>query len=106
MSNKRRQYSAEFKLDTVLEGVRGEKTVAQICRERGIRDNLYYKWRDAFQERAPGIFASQEQQDQAVRGLEARVAELERMVGKLATENEILKKATHWVDNQARRNGR
>ena len=106
MSNKRRQYSVEFKLDTALEGIRGEKTVAQICRERGIRDNLYYKWRDACQERAPSIFASQEQQDQAVSKLETRVAELERMVGKLALENEILKKATHWVDNQARRNGR
>jgi transposase-like protein len=106
MSRKRRQYSAEFKLETVLEGIRGEKSVAQICRERGIRDNLYYKWRDAFQERAPGIFASQEQQDQAVSAWEARVAELERMVGKLAMENEILKKAGHWVDSQGRRNGR
>lgn len=106
MSSQRRQYSAEFKLDTVLEGLRGEKPVAQICRERGIRDTLYYKWRDAFKERAPGIFASQEHQDQAVSELEARVAELERMVGKLAMENEILKKATHWGDSQGRRNGR
>jgi transposase-like protein len=106
MSSKHRQYSAEFKLETVLEGIRGEKPVAQICRERGIRDSLYYKWRDTFKERAPGIFASQEQQDQAVSGLEVRVAELERMVGKLALENEILKKATHWVDSQTRRNGR
>jgi transposase-like protein len=106
MSTRRRQYSAEFKLETVLEGIRGEKPVAQICRERGICDTLYYKWRDAFKERAPGIFASQEQQDQAVSELEARVAELERMVGKLAMENEILKKARHWVDSQARRNGR
>lgn len=106
MSSKRRQYSAEFKLDTVLEGIRGEKPVAQICRERGIRDSVYYKWRDAFKERAPGIFASQEQQDQAVSELEARVAELERMVGKLALENEILKKASHWLDSQGQRNGR
>ena len=106
MSSKRRQDSAEFKLDTVLEGIRGEKPVAQICRERGIRDSLYYTRRDAFKERAPGIFASQEQQDQAVSELEARVAELERMVGQLAMENEILKKAGHWLDSQARRNGR
>ena len=106
MSSKRRQYSAEFKLETVLEGIRGEKPVAQICRERGIRDSRYYKWRDAFKERGPGIFASQEQQDQAVSELEARVAELERMVGKLAMENEILNKASHWLDSQSRRNGR
>jgi transposase-like protein len=36
MAKKRRTFSAEFKLDTVLEGVRGEKTIAQICREREI----------------------------------------------------------------------
>lgn len=42
-NNKRRTYSAEFKLDTVMEGLRGEKSVAQICRERGIKDTLYYK---------------------------------------------------------------
>jgi transposase-like protein len=89
MSTKRRQYSAEFKLETVLEGIRGEKPVAQFCRERGIRDNLYHKWRDAFQERAPGIFASQDQQDQAVSELETRVAELERMVGKLALSRRL-----------------
>jgi transposase-like protein len=106
MSTKHRQYSAEFKLETVLEGLRGEKSVAQICRERGIRDSLYYKWRDAFKERAPGIFASQEQQEQVVSELEARVAELERMVGKLALENEILKKARTWLNDPARRNGR
>ena len=95
MSNKRRQYSAEFKLETVLEGIRGEKPVAQICRERGISDSLYYKWRDAFQERAPGIFENQEQREQTVSEQEARIAELERMVGKLALENEILKKVQH-----------
>lgn len=106
MSKKQRQYSAEFKLDTVLEGLRNEKPIAQICRERGIRDSLYYKWRDAFKERASGIFASQDQQDQTVSELEARVAELERMVGKLALENEILKKAASWLNDPGRRNGR
>jgi hypothetical protein len=42
MSKKRRQYSAEFKLDTVMEGIRGEKPIAQLCRERNISDSLYH----------------------------------------------------------------
>jgi hypothetical protein len=37
MSKERRTYSAQFKLETVLEGRRGDKSVAQICRERGSR---------------------------------------------------------------------
>ena len=57
-SKKRRTYSAEFKLDTVMEGLQGKKTIAQICRERGIKDTLYYKWRDIFLERSGEIFAS------------------------------------------------
>ena len=93
---KRRTYSADFKLDTVMEGIRGEKSVAQICRERGIKDVLYYKWRDIFIERAAEIFESQK--NTAQKEKEERVAELERMIGKLALENEVLKKAKSWLD--------
>jgi transposase-like protein len=106
MSSKRRQYSAEFKLDTVMEGIHGEKPISQICRERNISDSLYYKWRDLFKEYAPEIFNRQDQKDQVVGEQEARIAELERMVGKLTMENEILKKATSWLDGQSRRSGR
>lgn len=106
MSKKRRQYSAEFKLETVLEGIRGEKPITQICRERGIRDSLYYKWCDQFKDHAAEIFTRQDQQHQAMNELEARIADLERMVGKLAMENEILKKAKSWLDDPSRRNGR
>lgn len=41
--SKRREFSAQFKLETVLEGLRGEKSVAQLCRERDITDSLYDK---------------------------------------------------------------
>ena len=106
MSKKRRQYSAEFKLETVLEGLRGDKPVAQICRERGIRDSLYYKWRDTFQERAAEIFVRQDQQENRGSEQEARIADLERMVGKMTMENEILKKATSWRTGQSWRSER
>jgi transposase-like protein len=93
---KRRTYSAEFKLDTVMEGIRGDKSVAQICREREIKDTLYYKWRDVFIERAAEIF--EDQRGSAKQDKEEQVAKLERMVGKLAMENEILKKVKSWQD--------
>lgn len=97
MSSKRRRiYSAEFKLDTVMEGIRGKKSVAQICRERGIKDTLYYKWRDIFLGRAAEIF--EDQRNTAHQEKEERIAELERMVGKLALEKEVLKKAKSWLD--------
>jgi transposase-like protein len=48
----RRTYSAEFKLDTVMEGLQGKKSVAQNCGEREIKDTLYNKWRDIFMDRS------------------------------------------------------
>jgi transposase-like protein len=86
----RRKFSAQFKLDAVLELITGHKSVAQICRERQITDKLLYDWKRAFTERAPRIF---ETGTSATNEAQARIAELERMVGRLTMENEILKKA-------------
>jgi transposase-like protein len=94
----RRTYDAAFKLDTVMEGVRGEKSIAQICREKGIKDSLYYKWRDQFLARATEIFEDQRRTKKAEH--EDRIAELERMVGKLTMENELLKKAKSWLGSR------
>ena len=101
---KHRTFSTDFKLDTVMEGFRGEKSVAQICRERNIKDALYYKWRDRFLERAADIFA--DQRNTAKQDNEARIAELEQMLGRLTVENEILKKAKSWLNGPRRKNGR
>jgi hypothetical protein len=42
MARKQRQFTAQFKLETVLEEVKGEKSIAQICRERQVTDSLMY----------------------------------------------------------------
>jgi transposase-like protein len=70
-----------------VDRLRGEKTVAQICRERDITESLYYKWRDAFFERATDIFTDQRgpQRDEQAE----RIAELERLAGKQALEIEM-----------------
>jgi transposase len=93
---KRRTFTPDFKLDAVLDMARGEKTAAQICRERDITESLLYTWRDAFFERAPAIFA-----DQRSNGSDPQaecIAELERMVGRLTMELEIAKKASILLD--------
>lgn len=102
--SKRREFSAQYKLETVLEGLRGEKSVAQICRERDITDSLYYKWRDEFMQYAPAIFADKRRQgpDESAE----RVAELERLVGRLSLELEIAKKASSLLGSRWKANGR
>lgn len=100
----RRKFSAEFKLDTVMEGLRGEKSIAQVCRERDISESLYHKWKAIFQERAVEIFADRRAvvEDEQ----ERQIAELERLVGRLTMEVEVLKKARSWLDIPSGRNGR
>ena len=46
----RKKYSAEEKIRIVIEGLRGETTIAELCRREGINANLYYKWSKDFLE--------------------------------------------------------
>jgi transposase len=46
----RRQYSTEEKIRIVLEGLRGEESIAELCRKEGINQNLYYRWSKEFLE--------------------------------------------------------
>ena len=103
-TRKRRAFTTDFKLDTVMEGFRGEKSISQICRERNITDSLYYKWCDTFLEQAEDIF--KDQRGTNAKGAEDRIAELERMIGRLTMENDILKKAKSWLGATHRSNGR
>jgi transposase-like protein len=104
MARKQRQFSAQFKLETVLEVLKGEKPIAQICRERQVTDSLVYKWRGEFLEKAPGIFEGKVTSSQTSQTNE-RIAELERLIGQLTMENALLKKGSSWLEAQRRRNG-
>jgi transposase-like protein len=86
-----------------MEVLRGEKSVGQICRVRDITEALYYKWRDAFFERAPSVF--EDQRSGSTEPASERVAELERMLGQLTMENAILKKASSRLEPARRKNG-
>ena len=46
----RKQYSAEEKIRIVLDGLRGEDSIAELCRREGINQNLYYRWSKEFLE--------------------------------------------------------
>lgn len=88
----RREHTAEFKTQVVLEMLSGEKSVAQMSREYQLKDSLLYRWKTEFLERAPQVFAPAV--DKVEREQAARVAELERLVGRLTLELEVVKKAS------------
>jgi transposase-like protein len=100
--SKRRRFTPEFKAQVVLELLSGTKSSAQLCRQHQLSVSLLSEWKATFLQRAPLLFMSEEQ-----RSLEAaRIAELERLVGRMALEAEILKKATSILQVPHSGNGR
>jgi len=97
MMTKRRKFSPEFKARVVLELISGDKGLMQASREYEIKDSVLSRWKQEFLERAPQLF---EQPQAATSPQDERIAELERMVGRLALQLDMAKKysivpATH-----------
>jgi len=86
----RRNHTREFKLQCVRQIATGQKRPAQLCREHNLAQSVLLKWRREYQARGEAAFT--EKQLSEGEALEQKVAELERLCGKLALENEILKK--------------
>ena len=103
---KQRKHSPEFKFRLVVEALRGERLRTEIAREHDITKSLLYKWEKAFLERGAELFRSTETQTQDIRARDERIDDLERLVGRLALENEVLKKFKRQLDLRPSRNGR
>ena len=84
-----RKLSAEQKMAIVLEGLRGQVKIAEICRQHGISQNQYYQWRDQFLEGATVRLAGNKP---ASGSDQAKIKELERIIGRQTITIEILKK--------------
>lgn len=95
---KRRRFTAEFKAQVVLEMLTEQKSAAQASREYEIKDSVLSRWKQEFIERSPSLFESGAVQDDR----DERIAELERMVGRLATELEMSKKVSRFLDSNRR----
>lgn len=98
--NPRRRFTPEFKAQVVLEVLTGTKSPTQVCREYGLKDSLLCRWKQAFLAGAPRLFAPQDHD-----ACQARMAELERLVGRLTLELEIAKKASLLLSSRRHGNG-
>lgn len=90
---KRRRIDPDTKLAAVLEGLKGESSIADICRKYQISESLYYRWRDKFLEAGGRALASRNGSSPE-ESMKAKISELERIIGKQAVKIEILKKIT------------
>jgi transposase-like protein len=89
--NKRRTFPPEFKVRVALELISGHKTLMEASREYRIKDSVLSRWRTELLERAPSLFSENTQNEHAA---ERRIAELERLVGRLTLELDMAKKVS------------
>ena len=93
---RRKHYSAEEKIRIVLEGLRGEDSISELCRREGIAQNLYYRWSKDFLEagkkRLAGDTARAATSDE-VKDLRRESTALKEAVADLTLENRLLKKS-------------
>jgi transposase len=96
MSEKRkyRTFTPEQKTEIVLAGLRGDRSVRDVCREYEIAETLYYQWRDRLLEGGKAALATSRDQgkdarDEELRDAKKRIAQLERALGKKTYELEV-----------------
>ena len=92
----RRHYSAQEKIRIVLAGLRGEDSIAELCRKEGINQNLYYRWSKEFLEAGKKRLAgdtAREATSEEVKDLRQEALGLKEAVAELLMENRLLKKS-------------
>ena len=103
----RKKYGAEDKIRIVVEGLRGESTVAELCRKEGISQRLYYKWSKEFLEAGKSRLAGNTKREaDSEQGKEMRgeLDQLKLLVAELSLKNRRLKKTLSglgeepWLD--------
>ena len=91
----RKKYGAEDKIRIVVEGLRGESTVAELCHKEGISQSLYYKWSKEFLEAGKSRLAGntkREDDSEQVKEMRVELDQLKLLVAELSLKNRRLKK--------------
>ncbi len=92
----RRRYSAEEKIRIVLDGLKGEDSIAELCRREGISPNLYYNWSKEFLEAGKRRLMGDTKRDANsgdVNSLRTENGQLKELVAELSLRNQVLKKS-------------
>jgi len=92
----RRRFSAEEKIRIVLDGLRGEHSVSELCRREGIAESLYYNWSKEFLEAGKKRLSGDTQRQATsgeVTGLKRETRDLKKALAETMLENRLLKKS-------------
>ena len=99
----RKQYSPEEKIRIVIEGLRGDMTVAELCRKEGIAQSMYYKWSKEFLEAGKSRLAGnmkRQADSEEVSEMRRELEQLKLLVAELALKNQTLKKSLLGLEGE------
>jgi len=96
----RRKFTPEFKARVVIEMLTEQKSATQASREYGIKDSVLSRWKQEFIERSPMLFQQGSTRDDR----DQRIAELERMIGRLTLDLDMAKKVSRYLSSNRNRN--
>jgi transposase len=98
----RKKYSSEEKIRIVLEGMRGEESIAELCRREGLNQNVYYRWSKEFLEAGKQRLAGdikREASSSEVTDLKKENDQLKRLVADIMLKNDVLKKSVLGLES-------
>jgi len=98
----RRSFTPQFKVQVVLSILTAAQSQAEVCRQHGLKPELIALWKKTLLDRLPLVFEG----SSADHATQARVAELERLVGRLTRELEVAKKASALLPSVLANGGR
>lgn len=98
MRRKQRTFTPEFKFQVVMDYLTGKKRRVEILREHELNDGTLDRWIKLFQERGPQVFVAGEEGAEPAQA--QRIAELERLIGRLTVELDVAKKACGWLSSR------
>ncbi len=96
----RRKFSAEEKIRIIFDIIRGEGSIAEICRREGIAPNLYYRWSKDFMEAGKRRLQGDTQREAnsgEVTSIRQENEQLKQLVAELSLENRVLKKSSNGM---------
>jgi len=89
MSNKRKQYSPQFKAKVALEAVRGEKTISELSSQYEVHPTMINNWKRQLLEEASNLFEKGSEASQTNESQQSQIDELYRQIGKLKDFGEL-----------------
>jgi len=90
MSNKRKQYSPQFKAKVALEAVRGEKTISELASQYEVHPTMINNWKRQLLDEASSLFEKGSETSQTSESQQTQIDELYRQIGKLKVERDFL----------------